>query len=128
MVPPHVPIARPHMSVTRAQRPRWRILLRRSARSPQTPDQVAGVDAEHLGQLEDVVQRGVALSPLDLAHVTPVEARLLRELLLALAELVTPFADPFTELARRLRQGFLGHDRSDYHASGRCIQCLYVSS
>lgn len=65
-------------------------------------DEVTGVDTEHLRQLEDVVERRIPLSPLDLTEVTPVQARLLGELLLTLPKLVTARAHPFAELAGRI--------------------------
>jgi hypothetical protein len=68
----------------------------------QAVDEFAGVDTEDFRQLEDVVQGGVALSPLDLAEVTPMQARLLRQLLLAPPELMTARADSFAELACRI--------------------------
>ncbi len=52
--------------------------------------ELTGIDTEDLGELEDVVEGGVPLSPLDLTKVAPVQARLLRELLLALPELPLP--------------------------------------
>jgi hypothetical protein len=39
-------------------------------------DEVAGIDAEHLGELEDVVQRGISPSPLNLPELAPVQSRL----------------------------------------------------
>ncbi len=83
-------------------------------------DEVAGVDTEDLRQLEDVVERRIPLSPLHLTEVTPVQARLLGELLLTLPKLVTARADPLAELARGIRQRRLGHGRS-HHVSSRCV-------
>jgi hypothetical protein len=58
---------------------------RLSGRS-KTLDQVAGIDAESLGDAKDVGQSEVALTPLDLPDVGEVEADLLGELLLGEAE------------------------------------------
>lgn len=50
-------------------------------------DELSWVDAEHLGEFENVVQGDVALPSFHLADVAPVQAGVLRQLLLALAEL-----------------------------------------
>lgn len=63
----------------------------------QAPHQLPRIDLQRLGQLEDVVEADVPLASLHLAHERPMQAAVIRQLLLALAQLMPPGAHPFTE-------------------------------
>ena len=52
-----------------------------------------GVDAQSVGELDDVVDADVALTPLDSADVVPVEVRSFCELLLGPAVFFSELAD-----------------------------------
>lgn len=92
--------------------------------------EVAPVDAQHLGELEDVVQGGVALSPFDLAEVAPVQARLLSKLLLALSELMAAHLYPLPNWRVASEIGSLGMaDRpigSDARTGGRAVAICFT--
>ncbi len=71
--------------------------------------QLAGVDAEHVGQAQDVVQPDVPLPALNLPDVAPVHGRVVGQLLLALAEFLPAGTYAFPEHLGRIRDGLLCH-------------------
>ena len=68
------------------------------------------IDIQSGRQFQNVVQCQIASSPLDLTNESPVEATVVRELLLALAELVPPGPDTDAELFGGGRKGRGRHE------------------
>jgi hypothetical protein len=76
--------------------------------SAKAADQFARVDVERRGELQDVVERQVALAALDLADEGPVQVALVGECFLAETELLAAGSHASTELACCWREWWLG--------------------
>ena len=75
---------------------------------PQTRHQHARVDVQRFGDLEDVVEREIALASLDLADEGPVHVAAVGQGFLAEAERLAMLAHTRTELTRGGRDWWLG--------------------
>jgi hypothetical protein len=83
----------------RRRQAQWQAWLRLGfvGRRLEPLDEIAGIDTEALGDLEQVVQTQVASATLDLAEKGPVDTSLRREGFLAEAESLPPGTDSFAE-------------------------------